>query len=412
MLFGGGLRLRVFNFGITRMNPFKTKHLLAVAVLAAVSAGGLFWQPDAQVQAEPAAVPPAVKYKSAQLRWVSDSQDFTGRLEAVDVVDVRPKVPGTLLTVHFKDGQSVRQNDLLFTIDPAPFETQVRQAQANVAGAEERQRHASVEQARGKRLLESNSIARRDFDTFDNAAREAAAGLKGAQAALAQAQLMLGYTQVRAPIAGRISRAEITVGNVVVAGGDAMPLTRIVSDGKLYASFNVDEQSYLRLIAPSLRAGSQPVVKVGLANDDAFPFSASIESLDNQMDTRSGTVRVRARLEHVSPEMLSGLQARVRLQGGTPYKAVMVDETVVSTDQDRKYVLVVNAQNKVERRFVELGTLQGNDRVVRSGVQANEKVIVDGAFRAAPGAEVTAVAADVQTDVKPETTSASLGGRS
>jgi multidrug efflux system membrane fusion protein len=202
------------------------------------------------------------------------------------------------------------------------------------------------------------------------------------------------------------------VGNVVAAGGDAVPLTRIVSDGKLYASFNVDEQSYLRLIAPSLRAGTQPVVKVGLANDDAFPYSASIESLDNQMDTRSGTVRVRARLEKVSPDMLSGLQARVRLQGGAPYKAVMVDETVVGTDQDRKYVLVINAQNKVERRFVELGTLQGTDRVVRSGVEANEKVIVDGAFRAMPGAEVSAVAADAKPAAQPESASAALGGRS
>lgn len=391
------------------MNPLKKHHLAVLTVAIAVIGGGsVLLNNGSQVHAEAAAALPTVKYQPALQRAVSDSQDYTGRLEAVDVVDVRPKVPGTLLTVHFKAGQHVRQGELLFTIDPAPLETQVRQAQANLSVTEERKRLTELEQARGKRLMESNSIARREFDVLDNAAREAAASLKGAQAALAEAQLQLSYTQVRAPIAGRISRAEITAGNVVRAGGDATPLTRIVSDDKLYASFNVDEQSYLRIIAPSLQAGAQPVIKVGLANDNAFPYAAIIEAIDNQMDTRSGTVRVRARIDRVSPEMLPGLQARVRLQGGKPYNAVMVDDAVVGTDQDRKYVLIVNAQNKVERRFVELGVLQGKERVLRSGVEAGTRIIVDGAFRAPPGSEVSAVAADVQK----EPTSASNGGRS
>lgn len=391
------------------MKPLN-KHSLAAAAAAIALAGasGLLWKNGATAHAEPAAALPVVKYRPAWQRAVSDSQDFTGRLEAVDLVDVRPKVPGTLLAVHFKDGQHVRQGDLLFTIDPAPYETQVRQAQATLAGIEERQRLADIEQARGRLLLESKSIARREVDALDNAAREAAASRKGAQAALAHAQLQLAYTQIRGPIDGRISRAEITAGNVVGAGGEAMPLTRIVSDGKLYAAFNVDEQSYLRLIAPSLRAGGKPLVTVGLANDDGFPYAAAIEALDNQMDTRSGTVRVRARIDKVSAEMLPGLQARVRLQGGVPYNAVMVDDAVVGTDQDRKYVLVVNGENKVERRFVELGALQGRERVLRSGVAAGAKVIVDGAFRAPPGAAVSAVAADVPK----ASASAAAGGRS
>lgn len=378
------------------MNPLKNHPLAsAIAAIAVAGAGIALWSDGSPAHAEAAAAPPpTVKYRPALQRQVSDAQDYTGRLEAVDLVDIRPKVPGTLQAVHFKPGQHVRQGELLFTIDPAPLETQVRQAQAQLAGAEERQRLADLEQARGRRLLESSAIARREFDVLDNAARAAAAALKGAQAGLAQAQLQLSYTQVRAPIAGRISRAEITAGNVVVAGGDATALTRIVSDGKLYASFNVDEQSYLRIIAPSLRAGAQPVVKVGLANDDAFPFAAAIEAIDNQMDTRSGTVRVRARIDKVTPEMLPGLQARIRLQGGTPYDAVMVDEVVVGTDQDRKYVLIVNAENKVERRVVELGALQGRDRVVRSGIAPGARVIVDGAFRASPGASVSAVPAE------------------
>ena len=377
------------------MNPLNTRRFAAVtAAVAVVSAGSLSWRNSSEAQVEaPSPALPAVKYRPALQRSVSDSQDYTGRLEAVDLVDIRPKVPGTLLEVHFKDGQHVRQGELLFTIDPAPFETQVRQARARLAAAEERLRLSDLEYARGQRLLDSNSIARREFDALDNAAREAAASLKGTQAALAHAQLQLSYTQVRAPIAGRISRAEITVGNVVGAGGEAAPLTRIVSDSKLYASFNVDEQSYLRLIAPSVRAGAQPAIQVGLANDDTFPYSASIEAIDNQMDPRSGTVRVRARIDHVSPEMLPGLQARVRLQGGMPYDAVLVDDIVVGTDQDRKYVLIVNAQNEVERRFVELGALQGKERVLLSGIPPGARVIVDGAFRASPGASVSAVAA-------------------
>lgn len=391
------------------MNPLKKRHLAVVTTaVAVVVAGSVLWKNSSEAHAEAPSALPIVKYRPALQRPVSNSQDYTGRLEAVDVVDVRAKVPGTLLAVHFKPGQHVRQGEVLFVIDPAPFDTQVRQAQAVLAGVETRQRLADTERARGQRLLESNAIARREFDALDNAAREAAASLKGAQAALAHAQLQLGYTQVRAPIAGRISRAEITAGNVVNAGGEATPLTRIVSDGKLYASFNVDEQSYLQLIAPSLRVGAQPLVQVGLANDTDFPYAASIEAIDNQMDTRSGTVRVRARIDKVNPEMLPGLRARVRLQGGAPYDAVMVDEAVVGTDQDRKYVLVVNAENKVERRVIDLGVLQGTQRVVRSGLAPGARVIVDGAFRAPPGASVSAVAAEA-----PEASAGTAnGGRS
>lgn len=377
------------------MKPLKKPHIAILATaITALGAGSVFLSSGSPVHAEAAAPLPVVKYQPALKRSVADTQDYTGRLEAVEVVDVRPRVAGTLLTVHFKAGQHVRQGELLFTIDPATYETQVRQAQANLTVIEEQKRLAGVEQARARRLLDANAISRREFDALDNAAREAGASVKGAQAALAHAQLQLGYTQVRAPIAGRISRAEITAGNVVGAGGDAAVLSRIVSDDKLYASFNLDEQSYLRIIAPALRAGAQPLINVGLANDNAFPYKATLEALDNQMDTRSGTVRVRARIDQVRPEMLPGLQARIRLQGGVPYEAVTVEETVIGTDQDRKYVLVVNAENKVERRFVELGTLQGQQRVVRSGIEPGARVIVDGAFRAAPGAAVEAVAAD------------------
>ncbi len=377
------------------MKPLIKPQLAALAAaIAVIGVGATLWTESTEMHAEAAAALPIVKYQLAQQRTIADSQDYTGRLEAVEVVDVRPRVPGTLLSVHFKPGQQVRQGELLFSIDPAPYQTQVNQAQANLAAAQTRKQLAETDQARGRRLVEANAISRREFDALDNASREAAAALKGAQAALEHAQLQLGYTQVRAPIAGRISRAEITAGNVLGAGGDAAPLTRIVSNDKLYAAFNVDEQSYLRIIAPSLRAGKPSQVHVGLANDSAFPYPATLEALDNRMDVRSGTVRVRARIDQASAEMLPGLQARVRLQGGVSYDAVMVDDALVGTDQDRKYLLIVNAQDKVERRFVELGVLQGKERVVRSGIEAGTRVINDGAFRAPPGTAVNAVAAD------------------
>lgn len=377
------------------MNRLTKPRITALAAaVALVAAGSAYWNSGPQAQDTTPAAPPAVTFRTAEARAISDYQDYTGRLEAVDVVDVRPRVPGTLLSVHFTDGQHVAAGDLLFTIDPAPYQAQVNQAQANLAVAEERRRLAGSELARGQKLVEANAISRKEFDVLDNSSREAAASLKGAQAALVQARLQLEYSQVRAPIAGRISRAEITTGNVVVAGGDAAPLTRIVSDGALYAAFNVDEQSYLRLIAPSLRAGALPTVKVGLASDDAYPYTATVQAIDNQMDTRSGTVRVRARIDAVAPEMLPGLQARVRLQGSNPYNAVVVDDAVVGTDQDRKFVLVVNAKNIIERHVVELGVLQGRDRVLRSGVEAGARIVVDGAFKAPPGTTVKATAAD------------------
>ena len=392
MSIGAVRRLKLSNLAKPAiMKPLNKLPLAAIAAaISMAGVGAALWSDASKVHAQAAAPHLSVTYQLAVQRAVSDAQDYTGRLEAVEVVDIRPRVPGTLLSVHFKPGQQVRQGDLLFSIDPAPYQTQVDQAQASLAAAQTRKQLAETDQGRARKLVSSNAIAMREFDALDNAAREAAAALKGAQAALAHAQLRLGYTQVRAPIGGRVSRAEITAGNVLSAGGDAAPLTRIVSSDKLYAAFNVDEQSYLRIIAPSLRGGKPPVIQVGLANDNRFTYPATFEALDNRMDVRSGTVRVRARLDQISPEMLPGLQARVRLQGGVRYDAVLVDDAVIGTDQHRKYVLIVNDQSKVERRFVELGVLQGRERVVH-GVEPGTKVINDGAFRAPPGSQVNAV---------------------
>ncbi len=336
--------------------------------------------------------PPAVQVQIATTRRVTDWAEYSGRLEAVGQVEIRPRVAGTLLGVHFHDGQQVREGDLLYTIDPEPFEVEARRAAAALAQAQDRQRFTALELERGRRLLEANTISRREFDAMENAAREAASVAQAARAAADRARLDVDYTHIRAPITGRISRSEVTAGNVVKAGGDAAPLTSIVTLDPIYASFNVDEHTLLRYLDAS--KGARPLqVQVGLAGEEGHPHAARLHSLDNQLDTRSGTIRVRAVLDNPDGRMIPGLQARIRLQASEPYPAVLVDEAAIGTDQDRRFVLVVGKDGRVEYRRLELGSRQGGLRVVRSGLAPGDQVIVEGAQRVRPGDAVAAVPA-------------------
>jgi len=343
-------------------------------------------------QPGPAPAPPIVQVQTVATRRVTDWAEYSGRLEAVGQVEIRPRVAGTLLGVHFHDGQQVREGDLLYTIDPEPFEVEARRAAAALAQARDRQRFTALELERGRRLLEANTISRREFDALENAAREAASAAQAARASADRARLDVDYTRIRAPITGRISRSEVTAGNVVKAGGDAAPLTSIVTLDPIYASFNVDEHTLLRYLDAS--KGARPLqVQVGLAGEEGHPHAARLHSLDNQLDTRSGTIRVRAVLDNPDGRMIPGLQARVRLQASEPYPAVLVDEAAIGTDQDRRFVLVVGKDGRVEYRRLELGSRQGDRRVVRSGLAPGDQVIVEGAQRVRPGDAVAAVPA-------------------
>ena len=295
-------------------------------------------------------------------------------------------------------GAIVKKGDPLFTIDPQPYAAALERAQAQVAAAEARVVYASSEFARSQRLLADNAVARRDFEEKRNASMEANADLRAAKAAAETARLDLSYTQVTAPVSGRVSRAELTVGNIVQAGANAPLLTTVVSQSPIYASFDVDEQTYLRY----LRQGGSPATPVylGLADEDGYSRQGRIDSVDNQLDPQSGTIRVRARFDNVDNALLPGLYARVKVGAGTPRQAVLVNEAAIGTDQAKRFVLVLDNQNHVQYREITLGGEHEGMRIVTAGLQPGESVIVNGMQRVRPG-EIVQPRRVGMTDGKP-----------
>ncbi|WP_018410748.1 efflux RND transporter periplasmic adaptor subunit [Methyloversatilis thermotolerans] len=370
--------------------PYK-RTTLALLMIAALAGGGLAVmraQADAPQSAAPAA--PTVEVAEVKPQTIIDWQDYSGRLEAVDRVDIRPLVSGTLTAVHFHDGAYVKKGDVLFTIDPRPYAAEVDRAQAQLAAAQTRAAYAATELARGQRLAADNAIAKRDLDEKQNAAREADAQVQAAQAALTSARLNLEYTRIVAPVAGRISRAEVTVGNIVAAGAGTPPLTTLVSVDRIYAAFDVDEQSFLKYVNPAQRTKSEAVpVYLGLADEDGYSRRGGISSVDNRLDTSSGTIRVRAVFDNADGRLLPGLYARIRLGGGSPREAVLIDERAIGTDQDKRFVLVVDHDNRTAYREVRLGARQNGLRVIESGLAGGERIVVSGLQRTRPGDTVS-----------------------
>ena len=337
---------------------------------------------------EAASTTPAVDVDVATVvsQSITDWQSYSGRLEAVDKVDVRPLVPGTIVAVHFKDGALVKKGDPLFTIDPRPYVAEVDRATAQLAAAQARAGYATTDAARADRLLADNAIAKRDYDEKQNASREAAANLMAAKAALETAKINLAYTEIAAPVSGRVSRAELTVGNVVSTGPNAPVLTTLVSVSPIYASFDVDEQTYLRYLGHDLSA-TVPVA-LGLADEPGYSRDGMVVSVDNQLDSSSGTIRVRARFNNADGVLVPGLYARIKVGGGKPHPAVMVDDSAIGTDQAKKYVLVVDNENRVHYREITPDGLHDGLRVVTAGLQPGERIVVNGVQRARPNDSV------------------------
>jgi multidrug efflux system membrane fusion protein len=371
-------------------NRYAALAIAAAALIGGVAVFRVYAGSAQESTAAPAMPAVTVDVATVDSQTVTDWHYFSGRLEAVDEIVVRPLVSGTLTQVHFSDGSQVQKGDVLFTIDPRPYRAAVDHAKAQVVSAQARVAYTGSDLARGKRLLDNNAIARRDYEEKRNASRSAVADLQAAKARLESAQLNLEHTRIVAPISGRVSRAEVTPGNVVAAGAGSTPLTTLVSVSRLYASFDVDEQSFLKFVNPARVSGDAAVpVHLGLANEENYPRPGTLASVDNTMDTSSGTIRVRAVFDNPDGSLVPGLYARIRLGGGAPHEAVLVDDRAIGTDQNKRFVVVVGESNKTEYREVHLGTSRKGWSVVEAGLKAGERIVVSGLQRIRPGDVVT-----------------------
>ncbi|WP_281178662.1 efflux RND transporter periplasmic adaptor subunit [Azospirillum thiophilum] len=370
----------------------RSRSKLAILLVAGVAiAGGIAVSQshaDAPQAAAAAPPPPEVDVAPVVVRKITDWQSYSGRLEAVERVEVRPQVAGAITAVHFRNGALVRQGDVLFTIDQRPFAAEVARQEAQVAAAQARVRFTASDLERAQRLVRDDTISRQSLESKENEARSAAANLKAAQAALEIARIDLEHSQLRAPVSGRVSRAEATVGNVVAAGAAAAPLTTLVSVSPIYASFDVDEQTYLTYIA-GMKDESAVPVQLGLANEAGYSRDGAVEHVDNRMDAASGTIRVRARFDNADGLLVPGLYARIKVGGSQPHDALMVDDRAIGTDQDKKFVLVVAEDGTVSYRTIVPGAAQAGLRVVKSGLEPGERIVVNGLQHARPGTRVS-----------------------
>ncbi|QPF72190.1 efflux RND transporter periplasmic adaptor subunit [Roseateles sp. DAIF2] len=385
--------------------PSRTRRLwaagTALTAIAAVSAAIFGLQSAGADAPPPAAAATPVSAAVVQAAEVSTWDEFSGRLEAVERVELRPRVAGTVHAVHFREGALVKQGELLITIDPAPFAAEAERAEAQVAAAQARAANAKTELARAQRLLAEQAIAQREFDERSNGLREAEANLRAAQAGLQAAKLSLSYTQVRAPVSGRVGKLEITVGNQVAAGPGAPLLTTLMSVSPIYASFDADEQVIARALAERSKLERIPV-QMGTITQDGTPLEGRLQLIDNQINAKSGTVRVRAVFDNKDGSLMPGQFARVRMGASAKTQALLVNERAVGTDQSKRFVMVVGEGNKAEYREVQLGAPVGGLRIVTAGLKPNERIVVNGLQRVRPGAllEPKLVAMDAKPEVQ------------
>ncbi|KGB89649.1 efflux transporter, RND family, MFP subunit [Burkholderia multivorans] len=339
----------------------------------------------------PSAPLPEVGVATVVPRTVRIADEFNGRVEAVDAVELRPRVSGYLQRIRYKEGDLVAQGAVLFEIDPRPYRIALDRAIAQQQRARAAEHLARVQLQRVQTLIDAHATSQEELDNARAAAEQARADLQAADAAVADAKLNLGFTEVRAPIAGRVGRALATAGNL--ARADDTLLTTVVSQDPVYVYFDCDEQSYLRYNAqradPAHRAIGADPVRVGLANETGFPHAGTVDFLDNRLDPQTGTIRARVRLPNADHTFTPGLYARVQLVSGRERSALLVDDKAVLTDQDRKYVYVIGPGDKALRRDVTIGRDLDGQRIVEKGLNAGDRVVVDGVQRIYyPGAQV------------------------
>ena len=368
--------------------------IVPIALLAAALTGC----GDSQRQAAgPPPAPPTVTVAKPVQRAIVDFDEYVGRFIAVDTVEVRARVSGYLEAVHFNDGQIVKQGDLLFTIDKRPFQNMVDQARANLALARSNLIYTEADLARGRQLVKDKTITEQTFEQRSQAKRNAEASVKANEALVRQAELDLEYTELRAPVAGRIGDRRVSPGNLVTggAGGTTTLLATIVSIDPIRFEFTFDEASYLRYERLS-RSGKEVtgregsvLVSLRLIDEEDFAHRGYMDFVDNVIDKATGTIRGRAVFSNPDGMFMPGMFARVQVPGSPTYSALLVPDSAIASDQSRKYVLVVDSENVARQRYVTLGQVVKDLRVIKSGLEPNDRVIVNGLMRARPNSEVT-----------------------
>jgi len=369
------------NFRSAIVVPALTLSLLAIAGCA-------------RNEAAPASAPLAPHVSVAQVvsREVTDFDEFTGRFAAVERVEVRPRVSGYIANVSLEPGSEVKKGDILFIIDPRPYEAELKRTKAELARARTQATLSRTERDRAIKMLEQHAISREEYDSRIAGTEQADANVEAASAAVDNAELNLAWTQVRSPISGVVSREEVTAGNLVT--NDTL-LTTVVSVDKIYVEFDSDEQAYLKYAnlarkgeISNSRGGANPVY-VGLADEEGTPHEGRMVFVDNALDPATGTIRVRGLLDNSQRLFTPGLFARVRIVGSARYNALLINDSAVGTDQNVRFVFAVGQDNKVQYRAVKLGPVFDGMRVVREGLAPGESVVVNGLQRVRPGIEIT-----------------------
>jgi RND family efflux transporter MFP subunit len=358
---------------------------LTVAALALALSSGLQACTKAQSQPAPA---PAAKVEVAPVAFKSLPQwdDFTGQLEAINSVAIHARVGGYIDAVAFQEGARVNKGQVLFQIDPRPFQAEVDRAAAELERAKAQEVLAQADADRGERLMAQNAVAQGELERLVAESKSAKANVQAAEAALATARLNLSFTKVESPIDGRVSKAVITRGNLV---STADLLTTVVSDGPIYAAFNADEQTYLKYVEAA--RGHDAPVYLGLMTEDGFPHKGRLAFIDNAVDGKSGTILGRAVFDNADGEFTPGLFARVRLVSSGVETVAVAPEKALGEDLGKRYVLVLTKDNHVDYRPVTLGPAIGDLRVIREGLKPGEQIVVSGLQKVKPGDPVTPV---------------------
>jgi multidrug efflux system membrane fusion protein len=384
---------------LKRTNSWKSKNhgtvvprlMLAIGLATLASLNG-----GCSSSAQPKAPAPAeVSVAEVICKQLGDSDEFTGRLEAVNAVEVRPRVSGYLQSVHFKEGAIVRQRDLLFQIDPRPFQAEVDRLKGDLSQAKAQLSRAQSDFLRAERLHNNDGMSAEEYDRRAAVRNEAEARIASTEAALRGAELNLEFTRVTAPITGRVGRAEITEGNLVESGAaQVKPLTTLVSLDPIYVYFDVDEQTYLKYARVTQSHGTsshdlRSAALLGLADEDGFPHVGQVSFVDNQVSSSTGTIRLRATFANKNLALTPGLFARIRLQGGRAHSGCLARDEAVVTDLNQKYVFVLGKNNTIEYRPVKLGPMTDGLRVVHDGLHDGDVIVVNGLQRVRPGAAVT-----------------------